>query len=344
MTEFSQLSGKAQIHRLRKVAFEALGAYPFEVKKLSTLNHGFNTTFRVDDTAGHKYALRINVNSRRTTENVQAEMAWLEALAADTDIPVVKPIRTSAGPILQMLEVPGFADPLPSALFEWIPGPLLGDRLSRNGVSLVHQLGQVTAKLHQHASGWTLPAGCALPTTTSIYLGDQIVLFGEVGAAHLSAEQQDLFQNAADLAQGTLDRIYQQENQPFPIHTDLHSHNLKVWRGDLQVFDFDDCALGHPVQDVANAIYYLNGFKERDAYQEAFQQGYAEVLPWTFQDSDIEVLMAGRGLLLANDVLVNLNPEVRKYIPEFLNKTTRRMTHWLEQGTYRNPAQETYPQ
>ena len=50
MTEFSQLSSKAQIYRLRQAAFQALKAYPFEVRRLTLLNHGFNTTFRVDDT------------------------------------------------------------------------------------------------------------------------------------------------------------------------------------------------------------------------------------------------------------------------------------------------------
>ncbi|GEM48460.1 phosphotransferase enzyme family protein [Deinococcus cellulosilyticus] len=341
MTEFSQLTAKAQIYRLRQAAFQALKAYPFEVKRLTVLNHGFNTTFRVDDTEGNKYALRINVNSRRSIENVNAEVAWLDALARETDIPVVKPLRTRDGEILQMVQVPGMEEPVPSALFDWIPGPLLGDRKS---TALFRQLGQVTAKLHQHASSWQLPEGCALPGTTSIYLGDKVVLFDQEGQDNLNDEQLQLFSTVADRAQTALDGIYARGGQTFPLHTDLHSHNIKVWKKTLQIFDFDDCAMGHPIQDIANALYYQIGFPEREAYHAAFQEGYAEVLPWTFDDAEIEALKAGRAILLANDVLKNLNPDVRKYIPRFLERTTGRMKHWLEHGSYCNPAEGTDPQ
>lgn len=341
MTEFSQLSSKAQIYRLRQTAFQALKAYPFEVRRLSLLNHGFNTTFRVDDTENNKYALRLNVNSRRSIENVSAEVGWLDALARDTDIPVVKPLRTREDQILQMVQVPGMEEAIPSALFAWIPGPLLGERKSPE---MYRQLGQVAARLHQHASSWKLPEGCALPTTTSIYLGDRVVLFDQEGQDNLNDDQLQLFKNVADRAQETLNGIYARGGQTFAIHTDLHSDNLKVWKRTLQVFDFDDCATGHPIQDIANALYYQIGFPERDVYRAAFQEGYSEMLPWTFDDTEIEALKAGRAILLANDVLKNLNPDIRKYIPRFLERTTGRMTHWLEHGSYCNPAEGPYPQ
>ena len=84
-SEFAALTSGQQVHQLRAVALEALRAYPLEVNRLSLLSHGFNTIFRVDDARGQKFALRLNVNSRRSLENVRAELAWLEALNRETD-------------------------------------------------------------------------------------------------------------------------------------------------------------------------------------------------------------------------------------------------------------------
>ena len=78
---FEDLSTAAQVARIRRTAFAALADYPLEVARLRLLNHGFNTTYRVDTTDGRRFALRINVNSRRSPQNLAAEVAWLTALA-----------------------------------------------------------------------------------------------------------------------------------------------------------------------------------------------------------------------------------------------------------------------
>ena len=41
------------------------------------------------------------------------------------------------------------------------------------------------------------------------------------------------------------------------LHADLHNSNLKWCRGRLYVFDFDDSAIGVPMQDLAISAYYL---------------------------------------------------------------------------------------
>ena len=54
-------------------------------------------TFRVDTADGCTFSLRINVNSRRSLANIGAEIAWLAALATDTDLVVPVPQRTRGG-------------------------------------------------------------------------------------------------------------------------------------------------------------------------------------------------------------------------------------------------------
>ncbi len=113
--------------RLRPVALAALAHYPVEVARLRLLNHGFNTTFRVDTTDGRRFALRLNVNSRRTPQNLAAEAAWLAALAADTELWVPVPQSTREGALTTEVFSPDLGRSLPVALFSWLPGSDLGD-------------------------------------------------------------------------------------------------------------------------------------------------------------------------------------------------------------------------
>jgi Ser/Thr protein kinase RdoA (MazF antagonist) len=77
---------RGQVALLRPTAREVLRQYPIEVASLRVLDHAFNTTFRVDTTDGRRFALRLNVNSRRTDAFIGAEMAWLAALSEETDL------------------------------------------------------------------------------------------------------------------------------------------------------------------------------------------------------------------------------------------------------------------
>ena len=86
MRAFEDLSRRAQVARLASTARQALRASPIEVRRLQLVSHGYNTIFRVDTVDGRKFALRLNVNSNRTPQQLRAEIAWLTALATDTDL------------------------------------------------------------------------------------------------------------------------------------------------------------------------------------------------------------------------------------------------------------------
>jgi Ser/Thr protein kinase RdoA (MazF antagonist) len=327
---FAALTTRQQVNKLRAVALEALRAYPLEVERLSLLSHGFNTIFRVDDARGQKFALRLNVNSRRTLENVRAELAWLEALQRETDLRVPVVVPTGDGNLLQSLEHENAPRTLLSSLFEWIPGPNIGDNLSD---AVVEELGTLTAKLHAHASSFKLPDDCELPTTKSIFYDMPHHLF-EMAHEHLPDSRLKVFQRGADATQAISDAAWARQ-APRVIHTDLHQWNLKRYRNQLKVFDFDDTAIGQPVQDVATSLYYLRGEKNDEGFRVALERGYSRIAPWpAANEYELEALLAARGLLLANDVISNLNPEIVEIIPSFLEKTENRMRNFLEKGVY----------
>ena len=329
-SEFAALSSRQQIHKLRAVALLALRAYPFEVKRLSLLSHGFNTIFRVDDARGQKFALRLNVNSRRSLKNVRAELAWLEALNQESDVRVPAVVPTRDGELLQSLKHGNAPRTLLSTLFEWIPGPNISEHLT---ATVIEQLGTVTAKLHVHAVNFKLPDGCELPTTESIFYDMPKHLF-EMTHEHLPDSRLEVFRWAAEVTQKVSDAAWARQT-PRVIHTDLHQWNLKRYHKQISVFDFDDTGMGQPVQDLAISLYYLRGEKNSEGFRAALERGYSKIAPWpAASEYELEALMAARGLLLANDVISNLNPEFQAVIPGFLEKTENRMRNFLESGIY----------
>ena len=119
---FALLTRAGQILRLRETAFAALARYPLEVSRITLIHHGFNTTFRVETADGGRYALRINVNSSRTLANIETELAWTAALAADTSLHVPTPQLNNDGQAITMVYSPVMQRELPTALFGWLRG------------------------------------------------------------------------------------------------------------------------------------------------------------------------------------------------------------------------------
>lgn len=118
------------------------------------LNHGFNTIFRVDTEGGPSFALRINVNSRRSPRQIGAEMAWLTALARDTDLCVPVPQPTQDGRQMQELWMPAMERALPVTVFSWLSGRNLGEQATP---AQLREVGRAAATLHAHALTWAMP-------------------------------------------------------------------------------------------------------------------------------------------------------------------------------------------
>lgn len=325
---FAELTGRRQVARLRETALSALRAYPFQVRRLRLLNHGFNTTFRVDTQDGQKFALRINVNSRRSAEQIAAEMAWLAALSADTALRVPTPVPLADGSLLQHIWSSDLQRDLPVALFSWLPGGDLGDEATP---AQWREVGRAAALLHGHALNWPLPAGAALSSLHHPLMDSANHLTGDHEL--LTAERREVLDETLRRVQEVLTNIFKRE-VPRPLHADLHGWNLKWARGKLYVFDFDDCGLGVPLQDLAISAYYLRPAAELEA---ALLEGYAAQAPLpSYTPLDYESIVAGRNLVLLNDVLVNTTAEIRAMQPRYVRNSVLKLRHFLETGEYRH--------
>lgn len=157
--DFSSLSKRAQVNRLRKVAVAMLAQYPIRVAKIKLLTHLFNTTFGVTTEDGRKFALRINTNSKRTPQEMNAEVAWVSALARDTDLWVPQPLATTKGELIVDEPCEAMGRTLRGVLYSWLPGPNAWGRMTE---PIAFAMGAATRKLHAHAANFKMPEHCKL--------------------------------------------------------------------------------------------------------------------------------------------------------------------------------------
>lgn len=325
---YEDRSVRGQVALLRPTAWEALRQYPIEVSSLRLLNHGFNTTFRVDTTDGRRFALRLHVNSRRTDAFIGAEMAWLAALSAETDLWVPTPQRTRDGALLAHVDCSPLGRRVPAALFSWLPGSDLGDEATPDQMRAV---GRAAATLHAHGELWRPPPGTELPAIDKVLMDIEYIL--DADHPLLSTTDHVLLDDVFAHLQGHYDTMFAGVARQ-PLHADLHIWNLRWCRGRLSVLDFDDSGIGVPVQDLAICAYYLRD----DAAQEAaLLEGYQQLRPLPpFTTEQYEALVAGRNLVLLNDVISTTNAEFLEMLPRYVPNSITKLRAYMETGVLRH--------
>jgi Ser/Thr protein kinase RdoA (MazF antagonist) len=332
---FETLSTRTQVARLRVTALEALRQYPLKVNGLKLLNHGFNTTFGVRTTAGQRFALRLNVNSRRSAQQLRAESAWLEALSRDTELHLPAPQRNLEGQLNSSVYSPDLDRALTATLFSWLPGKDLGDDATP---AQMREIGRSAAILHAHALGWNLPAGAALVSLEHPLMDSPNNL--SLDTSLLGDETRNVIQTVFARVSTALHDLFARDT-PRALHADLHNWNLKWARGKLYVFDFDDSGIGVPLQDLAIAAYYL---RPDAALESALLEGYQSVatLP-DYSSAEFEAIIAGRNLVLLNDLLVSTTAELTALLPRYVPNTVTKLRHYLETGVFKHDVTGLIP-
>ena len=329
MKDFEELTTRGRARRLRRLALNALADYELSRARFRLVTNSFNGIFRLDTDEGEKYIVRVCLPEERLLVEIQSEMAWLAALRRDTDLQVPKPVPTRTGALVTTAVAPGVPEPRHVVVFSWLPGPDLAERLSETNL---YKLGRLTARLHDHADGFHPPDGFWLKTyDTTFPFNEEVVLFDERADGLMPPARRAVFKEAVERVDRVIAGLNRDPAGLRVLHADLHQENVKVYRGQLSVLDFDDCMWGYPVQDIAISMYYFQGYEAYPAYRRAFQEGYCSRRPWPVEDPEIlEALIGGRGLVLANYILMDPNPDFRAMAPGFLARTEDRLRQWLE--------------
>lgn len=290
-----------------------LSHYDFGAFEFESINHEFNSTFRVKAESGDLYALRVNVNSDRTRENLNAEIFFVSNV---TSVNTPRPVKNASGEFVTTGWHAASERDLSAVVYTWLEGEELGDEPTNEQI---FAMGAAMAKLHGEAENLELPAGADLPRIHDFLWGQKDMLLSPLST--LSEEDKSVIAAVKAEIETAVDAL-SREDTLRPIHADIHPYNVMWHEGELSVFDFDDSAIGLPVQDLATTIYYLDT-EEQD---QALLAGYSSVreLP-KFTERQMKLLRIQRRIILLNYLFETSNPEHRAMADDYGVETIRRV-------------------
>ena len=308
---FADLTVEQQVETMLPLARQIIDGFDLGECELESINHEFNSTFKVTASSGERFALRINVNSKRTLPNLKAEIFWVEQLAAVEGLTVAAPVKNRAGEYISTARHPLLERDLYAVLFRWLEGEELGDEPTEE---MMRAAGRAMARMHAAAKETKLPEGASLPLVDDVFwsYGNAIEPSEDV-----SPEDKATIARAVKKIENITRELYAR-NSPQLIHADIHRWNVMWQSSDVAIFDFDDCVIGLPVQDIAVTLYY-NDTAEQDA---AFLAGYQEFAPLPqYTEDEMNALKMQRRILLLSYILETENPEHRALATKYLEKT-----------------------
>ena len=307
MRPFEALSDAGQLRRLRTLAQAALRHYDLARPTLTFHAFATNVLYRVSTASGERFVLRLAVPGWRTLDDHLAEVAWLDALARDTSVRVPRIVPTRSGTKVLPLSVPGVPGTCNVLLMTWLPGRLLGHHLNPTNLA---RHGALFAELHHHGGTWTPPAGFTQRRFEHwLSRGEENHLTARDGATPAAVDalpsawraSLDDTERLVEAAYAAVDR-----RDLRVIHCDLWHDNVKLHRGSLQPFDFEDTVWGFRAHDIAMAMLDLLEHTDEERYATlltAFRQGYEAHLAWP--DAAIEPFQLGRLLWTLNWIAHN---------------------------------------
>lgn len=318
--DFFELPVEEQINSLTTCVHTLLSQYALARCEVKSINFEFNATFSVVTEAGEKFALRININSTRTYENMLAEVEWVRFLGRVSGVNLPRPIANNSDNYISTVFHAESDQELRAVLYTWLEGEELGDEATP---SQIFKVGALMAGLHQSSKDFKLTEPAKLPVFDHWLWGTEDFLLS--AKSIVPSYERKLIQEAVSFIELHTAALFA-ETQVQIIHGDLHGWNL-MWHEDVvSVFDFDDCGFGIPQQDLAVAMYYLDTPEQ----EEALIQGYTSVGPLPkYTGQQMAALLIQRRLVLLNYLYETKNPEHKEMLPAYLEKTIERIGTFL---------------
>jgi Ser/Thr protein kinase RdoA (MazF antagonist) len=290
---------------MQAAAVLALAEFGVRPASLRRLPADTNSVFWVKAEDGRRLVVRVGTPGTlgHSIPQVRSETTWLAAIAGEApEIRAPVPLATPAGERVVEVDVPGVPGNPPCAVFEWIPGITLSERMTGDNMEAY---GELVARLHRHAARYRPPEGGPVARHDQVFPYEEpVVLFGG-DHLHFPPERRALFVMAAARVEQAIGELAGGEEPMRVMHGDLHIWNVLVSRRGPAALDFEDHLWGWPIQDLGTALYYLEGCEDFDALVGAVRRGYERVAPWPEQrPGQLDDFMISRALVLANDVVL----------------------------------------
>ena len=262
-----------------------LDKWALSVADISLASQSENIVYRLTDTHGGNYALRIHRPGYHTFAELVSEHEWTNALI-EAGFPLPNAIPTTDGELYVPANVDGgvrFA-----GLVEWLDGSSLQAMTAKDEnrellYASLEQAGELMAKLHHHSRQWQ-PSESFRRHKFDIdgFFGDA-PFWGRYWDSSFvdEAQRQLLLKSQKQLTQ-TLGKLGNTPGVFGMIHADLHHGNLflstdKQSKNRMYLIDFDDAGFGWYLYDIAVALYEYQGREDFSQLSAALLQGYEKV-------------------------------------------------------------------
>jgi Ser/Thr protein kinase RdoA (MazF antagonist) len=280
-----------------KIAQTALTHYNLLNPQLTFLGKSQNTTYRVDVSTGDRFLLRLHRGIAAAGDCfqtlwqepsiIQSELLWLNAIAHETELIIPQPVQNRLGEWVTTLTSEEGDPPISCTLLRWVPGNHLDGKPT---ASQIYQLGQLMARLHQQSIGWPLPTNFNRPTHGVEQVESATVqLEVLVQNGIISAEDYQVFREAATQVQKFIASLQQTPDTWGLIHADLHQGNYLLYNDEVRPIDFSRCGFGFYLYDIGESVGDIEVY-----LRPRFFEGYTSIrkLPEAYQ-SIVETFFIG---------------------------------------------------
>lgn len=281
-----------------EVAQRALDAYDLPDDAVARLlNLSENATYLIERPESPPLGvLRVHRDNYHSRESIQSELAWLTALRNDAGIatPVVLPAQDGRHVVTVEFE----KRQRHAVLFE-VMGGAEPDQDALTSADF-QTLGELTARLHQHARSWARPAGFTrFAWDWEHTLGGQPRWGRWQDGIGIGPTETELLERLGALVRHRLND-YGNEPQRYGLaHADLRPANLLIDDEHVNVIDFDDCGFTWFLYDFGTAVSFFEDDPRLGEWQSAWVAGYRGVVPLSsFDEQMLATFVMLRRLLL----------------------------------------------
>jgi Ser/Thr protein kinase RdoA (MazF antagonist) len=328
MRPFREISRRARLARLRKLAQAAIEMYQLEDVRLSFIQYSENIIYRVDlagPTASsgdgepylpNRFLLRIHAG--RESEIIASELTWLVALSQEAGLPVPVPVANKDGKLVTTIVTSGVPNGRVVSLMRWLDGRRFHTGLKPNHL---RALGQVVAQMHTFSAGWQAPTNFVRPIWNwDSQLGGSLFRHPmEQIVASIPAKFREPYQFISQEVKQLMESIGNGPDSYGLIHADLYPENVLFKSGKAFPIDFEDCGYGYWMWDIAVALCTWAWGDDWERMRDAFWEGYSQrrTLPdkhWIQLDLFVATQFATM-VLWSSALLMNDPKRLAEYIP-----------------------------
>lgn len=241
------------------------------------LDDVMNVIFKIS-ISGEKKILRLTPSTRRSLNEIKAELDWIEYLI-ENDIPAEKPNTSKFGDLVERVDIKGGY--FTACVFDFAEGDFTtffdGNRWN---ISFLDRWGSLLGRMHALTKEYK-------PRIQNVRRMNGLDEF-PVGKPRETFPIE--YENLVDEIQETYETIIQQprNRETFGlIHNDLNPTNILIQDDSLTLIDFDDCSYNYFIHDIAMTIPLYSPLMSGDNWEDNITIMFGNLIKGYLQENTI---------------------------------------------------------